>query len=225
MNDNWPIPQTQHWIGPQENVQSTLKKVPIHRQMMQYFEAQHKNALLQPGDKLPSERALSAQFSITRMTVRQALIRLEAEGLIFREQRRGWFFSLPRITYDPTLNTSFTENIAKQGRTLETTVLFKKKINASRWLSQILDCDIGAPVFLVNRKKAVDGRVVLVEQIYSPVKWTACIQTIIDSGVTNIVECGPGKVLSGLNRRIDKSLRSFSLEEPDGLQAAAAELA
>jgi len=68
-------------------------------------------------------------------------------------------------------------------------------------------------------------RKLLVEQIYSPVKWTGCVQTIIASGVTNIVECGPGKVLSGLNRRIDKSLRSFSLEEPDGLQAAAAELA
>lgn len=68
-------------------------------------------------------------------------------------------------------------------------------------------------------------RKLLVEQIYSPVKWTGCVQTIIASGVTNIVECGPGKVLSGLNRRIDKSLRSFSLEEPGGLQAAAAELA
>lgn len=68
-------------------------------------------------------------------------------------------------------------------------------------------------------------RKLLVEQIYSPVKWTGCVQTIIDSGVTNLVECGPGKVLSGLNRRIDKALRSFSLEEPEGLQAAAAELA
>ena len=68
-------------------------------------------------------------------------------------------------------------------------------------------------------------RKLLVEQIYSPVKWTGCVQTIIDSGVTNLVECGPGKVLSGLNRRIDKALRSFSLEEPEGLQAAATELA
>jgi [acyl-carrier-protein] S-malonyltransferase len=42
--------------------------------------------------------------------------------------------------------------------------------------------------------------------------------------VTNVVECGPGKVLSGLNRRIDKSLSSFSLEEPDSLMAARQEL-
>jgi len=66
------------------------------------------------------------------------------------------------------------------------------------------------------------GRIksLLVEQIYSPVQWTGCIEAIVQSGATHIVECGPGKVLSGLSRRIDKSLQSFSLEEPDDLLAA-----
>lgn len=57
----------------------------------------------------------------------------------------------------------------------------------------------------------------LVEQIYSPVQWTRCVSAIVAAGVTDIVECGPGKVLSGLNRRIDKSLQSHSLEEPGDL--------
>lgn len=59
----------------------------------------------------------------------------------------------------------------------------------------------------------------LVEQIYSPVQWTGCVEAIVQSGVNNIIECGPGKVLSGLSRRIDKSLQSFSLEDPDELLA------
>jgi [acyl-carrier-protein] S-malonyltransferase len=67
-------------------------------------------------------------------------------------------------------------------------------------------------------------RALLVQQIYSPVQWTRCVQAIVAAGVTNVVECGPGKVLSGLNRRIDKSLSSFSLEEPDSLMAARQEL-
>jgi [acyl-carrier-protein] S-malonyltransferase len=67
-------------------------------------------------------------------------------------------------------------------------------------------------------------REVLVEQIYSPVQWTGCMQTIIDTGVGHIAECGPGKVLSGLARRIDKSLKCHSLEKPDLLVATAAEL-
>ncbi|AQA19022.1 [acyl-carrier-protein] S-malonyltransferase [Halioglobus japonicus] len=68
-------------------------------------------------------------------------------------------------------------------------------------------------------------RALLVEQIYSPVQWTRCVQTMVDAGVERVVECGPGKVLSGLNRRIDKSLTSFSLEEPDSLASTLAELA
>ena len=50
-----------------------------------------------------------------------------------------------------------------------------------------------------------------------PVQWTGCVAAIAAAGVVDIVECGPGKVLSGLNRRIDKTLRSHSLEQPDEL--------
>ena len=67
-------------------------------------------------------------------------------------------------------------------------------------------------------------RRLLIEQIYSPVRWTGCIQAIVNSGACHIVECGPGKVLSGLNRRIDKSLQSYLLEEPDALKATAKQL-
>jgi [acyl-carrier-protein] S-malonyltransferase len=68
-------------------------------------------------------------------------------------------------------------------------------------------------------------RALLVEQIYSPVQWTSCIQAMVSQGAAQMLECGPGKVLSGLNRRIDKSLQSFSLEEPESLQQTQNELA
>ena len=67
-------------------------------------------------------------------------------------------------------------------------------------------------------------RALLVEQIYSPVQWTRCVRAIVDGGATRVIECGPGKVLSGLNRRIDKSLQSYSLQEPADLTAAVMEL-
>lgn len=67
-------------------------------------------------------------------------------------------------------------------------------------------------------------RSLLVKQIHSPVKWVDCVRAMVDSGVTTTVECGPGKVLGGLNRRIDKSLTSESLETPEGLEAALAKI-
>ena len=68
-------------------------------------------------------------------------------------------------------------------------------------------------------------RALLVEQIYSPVQWTRCMAYIAAQGVTQVVECGPGKVLSGLNKRIDSALQSHSLEEPAGMADALAALA
>lgn len=64
----------------------------------------------------------------------------------------------------------------------------------------------------------------LVQQIYSPVQWTRCIQTMVEAGIESTLECGPGKVLSGLSKRIDRSLSSFNIEEPAGLEKALADL-
>ncbi|WP_273890684.1 GntR family transcriptional regulator, partial [Serratia marcescens] len=52
------------------------------------------------GGKLPSERALSEQFATTRITLQEALGQLEAQGVIYRQVRRGWFISPPRLIYN-----------------------------------------------------------------------------------------------------------------------------
>lgn len=63
-------------------------------------------------------------------------------------------------------------------------------------------------------------REALVEQVARPVQWSRTIRRFGDEGYDVFVECGPGRVLSGLNRRIDKSLRTLSLSTPDSLDAA-----
>ena len=54
----------------------------------------------------------------------------------------------------------------------------------------------------------------LVRQLYLPVQWTGCVQALAARGVTRIGECGPGKVLAGLVKRIDKSLDARALGMP-----------
>ncbi len=48
-------------------------------------------------------------------------------------------------------------------------------------------------------------------QLYQPVKWVASVQAMRQQGITGLIECGPGKVLSGLTRRIEKSLQAFAV--------------
>lgn len=64
----------------------------------------------------------------------------------------------------------------------------------------------------------------LVKQLYMPVLWTKTISTIVSSGITNIVECGPGKVLSGLNKRIDPAIASYALHQKADFEKAVAEI-
>ncbi|MFA5684778.1 MAG: ACP S-malonyltransferase [Lysobacteraceae bacterium] len=60
----------------------------------------------------------------------------------------------------------------------------------------------------------------LVRQLYLPVRWTACIEALTARGISRIGECGPGKVLSGLTRRIDKSLDARPLGSVADFEAA-----
>ena len=55
-------------------------------------------------------------------------------------------------------------------------------------------------------------------QLYQPVKWVASVELMHARGVTTLVECGPGKVLTGLTRRIEKSLQAFAVFDADSLE-------
>ncbi len=60
----------------------------------------------------------------------------------------------------------------------------------------------------------------LSRQVYSPVQWVRTSGAIIDAGVDRVVECGPGKVLAGLQRRIDRKVPVATLDSKSGLEAA-----
>ncbi|MBX3726624.1 MAG: ACP S-malonyltransferase [Xanthomonadales bacterium] len=62
----------------------------------------------------------------------------------------------------------------------------------------------------------------LVRQLHQPVRWTDCVQALAAAGTTRIAECGPGKVLAGLCKRIDKSLDVRALGTPEDLDATLA---
>jgi len=65
-----------------------------------------------------------------------------------------------------------------------------------------------------------DIRTALVEQLVSPVRWTETIQKMSSEGITSAIEMGPGKVLSGLVRRVDKELTVTSVFTPDLMDKA-----
>jgi [acyl-carrier-protein] S-malonyltransferase len=68
--------------------------------------------------------------------------------------------------------------------------------------------------------EAGEIRAALVRQIWQPVRWSASIQALIGEGVTRFAECGPGKVLFGLNRRISRNVSTVALVSGESLAQA-----
>lgn len=58
----------------------------------------------------------------------------------------------------------------------------------------------------------------LIQQIYSPVKWVDCVRVMQSGGVTVAVECGPGKVLGGLIKRIERQIETYATDTPASLE-------
>ena len=65
-----------------------------------------------------------------------------------------------------------------------------------------------------------DIRAALARQLYLPVRWTDCMHAVAARGITRVAECGPGKVLTGLLKRIERTLDGRALGEPASLMQA-----
>lgn len=63
-------------------------------------------------------------------------------------------------------------------------------------------------------------REALTAQLYQPVRWVETIQALKDKGVTRVIECGPGRVLAGLNKRIDRELETLALHDAASVETA-----
>lgn len=90
-------------------------------------------------------------------------------------------------------------------------------------LDKITISDMTTPVVTnveaVPNKDASRVRDLLVTQVSAPVKWDTSVRKMVADGVTSFVEIGPGKVLSGLVKRIDKDVQTFNIEDVKGLQS------
>lgn len=96
-------------------------------------------------------------------------------------------------------------------------------------LAKVTFCAPAIPVYanLTGERYPADPAVfgsVLAAQIMNPVRWVKEIRALIDAGIDTFVECGPGKTLCGLIRKIDKSVTAYNVEDEETLAAAVAAL-
>jgi GntR family transcriptional regulator len=125
---------------------------------------------LEPGMLLPSERELSEQVGVSRMTVRQALGRLEQRGLIVREQGRGTFVAEAKYRQDASVLRGFFEQMVGQGVVPSSAIVERTQVHASRALAHHLDLRLGEPVYKIVRLRSAQGRPVVLETSFFPAR-------------------------------------------------------
>lgn len=139
---------------------------PVYLQLRKQLLAWIIENGLTSQDKLPPERVLAEKFSTTRVTLRQALAQLQAEGRIYRSNRRGWFVTPQRLNYDPSKDVGFNVYVREQGSVPKTETISKALIEAPDWLAAKCNIAVSTPLYHFIRKRYVDSRCLLVEHNY-----------------------------------------------------------
>jgi GntR family transcriptional regulator len=141
--------------------------IPNHLRVERFIRDRIGSGALKPGDAIPPECRLAEQFRVSRMTVRQALVRLAYDGVIVRHRRRGSFVAEPRLQHT-SIFPSFEEEMRARGAHPGIRLLQCRLEPAVEKVAESLSIPKGSPVVVLERLRLVDGQVVGYEIRYLP---------------------------------------------------------
>jgi len=140
-------------------------------------------------EKLPSERLLHETIGVSRSTLREALALLEAEGLLHRMDRRGWFVSAARVEYEPATLEGFHTFVGRQGHIPRTEVLDQQLVPVNEHTSQIFSAPRRGKLYLIKRRRYIDERPVVVEHIYlDPRRFPKLLEHNLNGSLSAVLE-------------------------------------
>jgi GntR family transcriptional regulator len=122
---------------------------------------------LQVGQAIPSERRLSSELGISRLTVRAALDDLVRDGYLERRHGAGTFVSEPKIAQQLTL-TSFSEDMRRRGMVAGSRTIELREIHAGATIGRALNISPEARVMLIRRLRLADGEPMALETLHVP---------------------------------------------------------
>jgi GntR family transcriptional regulator len=142
--------------------------IPLHHQVFRDLKSALDANEWQPGDRMPTERALAERYGCSLITVRHALGELVREGRIERTRGRGTYVLQPRIDRDIAGAMSFSEEMQRRGLDPATRVVTARIEPAGDSIAGSLNIAADAPVVYLERIRLGSGEPLLLEQARLP---------------------------------------------------------
>ena len=121
---------------------------------------------LAPGDSIPSERQLSLDLSVSRLTVRAALDDLVREGYLLRRRGAGTFVSEPKVAKGVGSVSSFSDDMRERGMKPASRTLDLQVVPAGARLGRMLHVSPSEPVVVIKRLRLADGEPMAIELLH-----------------------------------------------------------
>lgn len=151
-------------------MENSFKSKALYYQLVDLLQERIEKQMI-PHDKLPSERELTAQYGVSRTTVRLALQELESSGYIYRRHGKGTFVSdIQKKAADIAGAYSFTEQMKSLGRHPDTRIISFEQIEADKFTAQHLNLPLGEAIYKLSRLRSADREPLMIEDTYLPVK-------------------------------------------------------
>jgi GntR family transcriptional regulator len=119
------------------------------------------------GTAIPSERQLSADLGVSRLTLRAALDDLAREGYLVRRRGSGTYVQQPKIAQELTI-TSFSDDMRRRGMTPASRTLSMTTIHAGARLGRLLNVSPSEQIVVVKRLRLADGETMAIETLHIP---------------------------------------------------------
>ncbi|MDT8067826.1 MAG: GntR family transcriptional regulator [Terriglobia bacterium] len=155
--------------------------VPLYYQIRQSLLDRIRSEELKPGDAVPSEQAISAQFGVSRMTVRQALKSLADLGVIYSRRGKGTFVAGNKLEKSFRQVLSFTEEMAARGARPSSRVLRFRVEPADQIAADVLHVPVGEKLISLKRLRLADSVPMGIEWSRIPLRLCPDIQKTFQS--------------------------------------------
>jgi GntR family transcriptional regulator len=139
---------------------------PLYLQLKNALIADIDAGQYKPHERLLSERELGEKFKVSRMTVRQALIEMIREGILYTQVGKGTYVSDSKIKQELQTLTGFSQDMAARGATVAAQVLEARVIPATLTLAAIFAVPMNTELVLLSRLRLSDGIPLAIEEAH-----------------------------------------------------------